>query len=467
MLTGVSPSVAAWTLALVAGTTWGLAPTTRLGGWLVVVGALAATRSIRGDRWDAARGALLGVVWYGLALSWLPGAWDRFAGGDGMPTTALVVALQALIPAAAWGVASAFIRTGRVPRPLAIGGATAGCWTVAAVIQPVPAGVSMFLVGAPEISWPAGLVGRAGLDGTLLAVASMPVRHATIAMGGLAVAGLIWIAAPGGSTTSRVGVVQPGTGAFDARRASTADARSTKLLHLVDTLDDPDWVATPEGAWPHDPGGRAGARRQALHDAWQARPPTVLGATPEGRFNSLLVVEGGAVTGRFDKIDRVPVAEHAVLGWGKDRFEAGSEPRWLDIAGDRVGTLICYEDVLPRAVGTTAAEAGVLLAPSNDAWLGVGRGAELHLAASRLAAVESRLWMIRPTASGRSAIIDDHGRLSWHAPAVDGDANPDAPGHATVGEVPIAHRWWSGARVGSWLGLLALLVPIARLGRRE
>jgi apolipoprotein N-acyltransferase len=53
---------------------------------------------------------------------------------------------------------------------------------------------------------------------------------------------------------------------------------------------------------------------------------------------------------------------------------------------------------------------------SNDGWFGPTAGAEQHLTMVALRAVESRLWVVRATTTGISAIIDPYGRITARAP---------------------------------------------------
>src|SRR6185436_993492 len=69
-----------------------------------------------------------------------------------------------------------------------------------------------------------------------------------------------------GGVPLQIGIVQPQTGAFDGRRASTADARASRLRDLVQRAS-ADIVVTPEGAWPFDPGPPGSARRTAFDAA--------------------------------------------------------------------------------------------------------------------------------------------------------------------------------------------------------
>jgi len=113
----------------------------------------------------------------------------------------------------------------------------------------------------------------------------------------------------------------------------------------------------------------------------------------------------------------VPVAERRWLGLGKDRYRPSSGSRLLPTLNGPAGVLICYEDAYAGPVANGAREgAQWLINASNDGWLGPTHGADLHLAAARLAATETRLWAVRPTTTGHSALIAPDGAIVWQAP---------------------------------------------------
>lgn len=435
----------AWLAALVAGLAWGAAPTGPLGPVLALIGAGAAAHAVAGrPAADAARGFVLGLLWFGLQLGWLPEAWSRFAGGHGWAAWAALVTVQALLPALVHVAAGLVIRRGESAL-LAVPLAWVAVEGLAGPAWPLPFGPSILFVDAPALIGPAALAGRAALSGVAIAVAGLSLQRpsAGIAALGLWLLSGALVAAGAAAETPRVrvGLVQPNTGSFDARRASTAAARASRLRQAVDALahQGVDLVVTPEGAWPFAPGEPGSSRRAALADAWRGAPAVVLGAAAGEPLpgNALLTVVGAEITDRFDKRALVPVAERRVLGLGKDRYRAGHGPRALTVGGLRIGPLVCYEDLLPGALREAVREdVEVLVAATDDGWLGAGAGAADHLAATRLAAIETGRWVLRPTANGTSAVLDPVGRVRWHAAWVDGDLHPDAEPTVWAFDVP-------------------------------
>lgn len=414
-----------WTAALLAGGCWGAAPPVAMGAPLVLCGAVCAAAAIEGKpRDDLPRAVIAALVASGLALAWIPGAWNRYAGAGGWAAFAALAIAECAGIVLALGLWSGGMSRG-IPAPAAAALAAAAAETAAAWLQPVPASPVLLLGGTPAFLGPAALGGRplmAALlfGGGALAWRSLPWTGALLAA---------WIASslavPTGGIPLPVTVVETGTGAFAGRRTSDFEARAEWLGGLR-----PEGIAlAPEGAWHGDDVDLAGD--------W------VIGAT--GSANSLLLVRDGAVVDRFDKQRLVPVLER--------RLTTGTGPRSL---GDDLGPLICYEVLFPSAIAEAAAHCPALLvAASNDAWLGP-RGAALQLAGTRLAAVTSGRWTVRPTTTGPSAVIDPRGRVAWSTRWRDGDTHPGP----VVAEVTVQARRpaIAGASVAPWISLASALM---------
>jgi apolipoprotein N-acyltransferase len=451
-------------IAAAAGLSWGVALWGPAGFAGLLLGLAALPGAVLGQpRRDAARGALLAVCWMSLALSWFPETWASFGGPGGRWMVVPLVAFEALPTAAAFALAGALVRAkvGRGPALAVAGAVIAGlsAWT------PVPLLPAHAAASLPWLAWPAGWVGRSGLCAILLGVAGLCWDRPRRGLGAVAAVAAVGCATsqvlPRLGAARQVGVVEPGTGAFEGRMASTAEARATRLLSGLSALPPVDFAVAPEGAWPFDPGGPDGGRRAALASAWSGVVPTAVGAD-QGEGNSLLVIQGGQVTGRFDKQLLVPGSERRWLGLGRDRYVAGHGPRSLEIAGVTLGPMVCYEDLFPSAV-RGAARAEILLAAANDGWNGPGAWA--HLAAARLAALETGRWVLRPTTSGASAVIDPVGRLAWSTPFVDRDEHPQEGPRSERVEIRLPPGPLPGPWVGAAVPWVAAAWSALRLGR--
>jgi len=185
-------------------------------------------------------------------------------------------------------------------------------------------------------------------------------------------------------------------------------------------------------------------------------------------FNSAFYVTAdGGVVGRYDKVHLLPFAEYFPLRtihflrreFGRIRyFTASDEPALLHTRFGDAATLICFEAIFPEVVRRqTTAGATFMLNLSNDAWFGAGAGADQHLMMVALRAVENRLWVVRGTTTGVSAIIDPYGRITERVPLF-------TPGTIDGRIVPMSvstpYKTWGDAF--AWLCVVATLCGVLR-----
>ena len=147
------------------------------------------------------------------------------------------------------------------------------------------------------------------------------------------------------------------------------------------------------------------------------------GRSARRTYNSAMLLAGdGRVLGRYDKNYLLVFGEYIPFGdtfpklydWIPEagRFTAGDRVDVFDFKGFRLGTIICYEDILPRFTrGLTRHDPHVIINVTNDAWFGQTSEPYLHLALAVFRSVENRLWMVRSTNTGVSAFIDAVGRI--------------------------------------------------------
>ncbi len=134
-------------------------------------------------------------------------------------------------------------------------------------------------------------------------------------------------------------------------------------------------------------------------------------------LNSVFVVDarGRLRTDRYDKRRLVPFAEYGPLGEGLRAKTAvyvpGGEPALLRAHGLPLGAFICGEALYPEiARGLANAGAQILTNPSNDYWFGHPQAAAHQLQVASFRAIENRRYLVRPTSTGISAVVDPHGR---------------------------------------------------------
>jgi apolipoprotein N-acyltransferase len=140
------------------------------------------------------------------------------------------------------------------------------------------------------------------------------------------------------------------------------------------------------------------------------------GARRTHYYNSVFVIDrAGRVADRFDKTRLVPFSEYGPLGsWLRARsaiYDAGAGPHVLTARRARVGAFVCGEALFPDVARAQAlAGAEILANPSNDYWFGHPAALAHQFQIASLRAIENRRYLVRPTATGVSAVIDPHGR---------------------------------------------------------
>ncbi|MEM1034609.1 MAG: apolipoprotein N-acyltransferase [Myxococcota bacterium] len=148
---------------------------------------------------------------------------------------------------------------------------------------------------------------------------------------------------------------------------------------------------------------------------------------PKGRrarfFNTALIADAeGTVKGRYDKQFLLMFGEYLPLGerfpvlyeWSPNsgQFTPGTSFDPLPFGEHRISTMICYEDIIPSFVSelVKVGDPDLLVNMTNDAWFGDTVEPWQHLALAKFRSIEHRLFMVRVTNTGVSAIIDPVGR---------------------------------------------------------
>jgi apolipoprotein N-acyltransferase len=177
--------------------------------------------------------------------------------------------------------------------------------------------------------------------------------------------------------------------------------------------------------------------------------------------SALLVGSDGMIRDAYDKNWLIPLAEYAPFADlfpamaayfpHVQTFRAAHTTPPLLLGPWTIATPICYEAVRPAFVRRMVAEArpDLFVTLANDAWFGDSQEPWIHLAMARLRAMEHRLWMVRSTNGGVSAVIDPAGRIVAQTPLL-AEATLRASVH------PRSERTLYG-RLGDWPGPLALL----------
>ena len=378
--------------------------------WVALVPLLLAIQG-RTPRVAFRLGYLAGWVWFGLLLSWI----TLF----GITTWVVLVAAMALYPGLfAWAVRHLARR-----RPHAALWLAPLLWTAVEVVRadgPLAfpwgfLGVSQHRVlPALQLAALGGvhLVSLAVVLGNVLVVTLVrrPVPWRPLAAAGaLLAAGLLvgtWRAGwalPAGPVAA---ALQPNVPPLLKGDAATRRAQLARMRELTvrAARDGAALIVFPESAVPVNLFGPAGA----LHTVAAWAPERVVVATSlevgTTAQNSVAVISGGRVWGRYAKRRLVPFGE------------AGITPgRWTDPVATplgRLGVAVCYESAFALP-SLRAAQRGadVLVVVTNDGWFGRSAGPAQHAAFAAVRAVETGRSVVRAANTGISLIVDPLGRV--------------------------------------------------------
>lgn len=183
-------------------------------------------------------------------------------------------------------------------------------------------------------------------------------------------------------------------------------------------------------------------------------------------FNSAFLTDSqGELMASYDKTHLVAFGEFLPFGDylpvlyqlspQTSHFYRGSHVRPMSFKGLRLGTLICYEDILPQFVRRVMDQhPDILINITNDAWFGESKEPRIHLALATFRAVEQRRFLVRATNTGISAIIDPVGRVLGETPTF-ARAN-------LIGTVKPMYGLTFYQQVGDWPGYGCLLFFVWR-----
>lgn len=197
-------------------------------------------------------------------------------------------------------------------------------------------------------------------------------------------------------------------------------------------------------------------------------------ADPVRTHTSALLFDGqGRPLAFHDKVHLVPFTEYqpwpvARLGLEGPAMKPGPSPVPLPLDGVRLGPLICYEllfaDLTRSLVGD---DAQLLVNISNDGWFGGSGGAEQHLTAAVLRAIEFRRPVLRSTSDGITVAVDAAGRIVGRIPerdpgvlVVDVRPNLSTTLYLRIGDAPA----WFAALIACILTLREITQCLRRSG---
>lgn len=273
-----------------------------------------------------------------------------------------------------------------------------------------------------------------------------------------------WVPRPRPTGTVTVAVVQPGvihspTDRFEREAALTAALAGRHL----------DLVAWGESSVGFNLDGDADLARRLSELSRTVRAPLLVNedarrGSGDGIYkSSVLLGSSGPAGQHYDKMRLVPFGEYVparwLLGWATKVGRAatvnrhrGSHPVVMDLAGRRVGPLICFESAFPdmsRVLAQRGAE--LIVVQSATSTFQDGWAPEQHASLAAMRAAETWRPVVHATLTGVSAAYDARGRQI-------GRRLGTSQRVAEVFTVPLAAGTSPYVRYGDWVPHLALAV---------
>ncbi|HEX6327112.1 MAG TPA: apolipoprotein N-acyltransferase [Jiangellaceae bacterium] len=464
--------------------------------WFVAIAVVAAfTLIVRGQPvWRAARlGLLTGLGFFVPFLPWIgdevgPIPWLLLSSFQALFFAPLGVAVMLLQRLPAWPLltAAAWIAQEAVRGRLPWGGFTWGKLAFSQIDGP--------MLGLAAVGGSVGVSFAVALAGGLVAwaILARPVWQRTAAAAGAAATVLVGLVAPAPAPNGdqvTVAVVQgntPGMGLdFNARRRVILEnhVETTRRLAAevqAGDIPQPDIVIWPENSSDINPYTHADAYTAIQEAVTAIGVPTLIGTvvpTPDEQNveNTSIVWDPETGAGQtyvkrhpmpfgeyipFRSIARM-IATDAVDRQPRD-FVAGDEVGALDMAGVRVGGIICFEvafDNLARDAVRAGAE--LLAVQTNNAGFGYSPMTEQQLAMARLRAVEHGRWTLVAALAGVSAVVDPSGAVTQRVELFEQDI--------MITEVELSDSLTVATTIGEWpewlltaLALVALALAALR-----
>lgn len=285
-----------------------------------------------------------------------------------------------------------------------------------------------------------------------------------------------------------VGIVQVNLGLLEKRtRAIVGHRKHLEQTHemlAAEPAGEIDLVIWPETAYAQAIRGPFPVSgmlvRQDLDVPLLFGGPIIDQPGPDGRHSNaaLLIDRDGMIRSAYRKNLLIPLAEFVPFArlWPglaerlphAQSFTASQAKTALVLDSFRIAAPICYEAVRPGFVRELVAQsdANLIVTLANDAWFGDSREPQLHLQLARLRAIEHRLFMVRATNSGISAIIDPAGRILART-GVSERANLRGAVRAMSGRTIYALVGdWPPVVAAFWLGFALLRAPRRLVGSR-
>lgn len=455
-------------------------------GWwpLAFVGAALHAAIVRRSHEGAFRcGLAFAAGWLAPATGWMwflvPAGWPvavaMFAAAHGLAaflaartSTPWLAAplLHALAEALRWAVPF-----GGVPlASLAIATASSPLAPVARIGGPLLLTLLVFATGSATTEIVARRSSATSATGPLRALAAAAL---------LAVAGAVAPHGRDSGTVLRIAAVQGG--GPQGTLAIETSPREVVERHLAATRSlDPgagiDVVVWPENVVTVRDFSSSTEREEIAAQSARLGAPILVGITERagdrGFTNAQVVVVGdGTVTGRYDKVRRVPFGEYvplrgtlSALGAPVGRVPrdavAGTGPAVLDAAGTRMAVAISWEVFFPGRANEGVESGGtVVLNPTNGASYTGTILQTQQVASSRLRAIETGRHLVQVAPTGFSAFVGPDGSVH--------DRTGVGERAVIVRDVPLRVGRTIYSRTGDLPWIAAMVGAVAWLSRRR
>jgi apolipoprotein N-acyltransferase len=171
-------------------------------------------------------------------------------------------------------------------------------------------------------------------------------------------------------------------------------------------------------------------REMGVPELFGSPAMTFVDGKPRMQNRAYLVDETGKVLGGYAKRHLVPFGEyvplkkllffvHRLVEAAGD-FAPGNNQPLLELGGQRIGALICYEGIFAELARSSVLQGATSLVNiTNDAWYGRTGAPYQHMQMARWRAVEFRVPLIRAANTGVSTIVDATGALCGTIPLDD------------------------------------------------
>jgi len=224
-----------------------------------------------------------------------------------------------------------------------------------------------------------------------------------------------------------VKILQPNIGILPEWDAAIIEAQYQEIFQMsVEACSQPGTLLIwPESAaWPFSY-SRDDRLRRDLEQLVAAGCPVLINTSMSGEngvFNSVLLIDGDGIRGRYDKRHLVPFGEYVPMsGWlpfldkiarSAGDFLSGSDGVLLESGGAHLAPAICFEITFPQEVAAQVRQGGtILLTVTNDSWYGDSWAPWQHFRAARFRAAENGRYLLRAAITGVSAVVEPDGSV--------------------------------------------------------